>query len=88
MLYGSNYIYLQIADQFTRNKLPQYVIDFYFPQELNSALYQFPNYVMLKFRGKESNIDDAYNHMKMIINRREWNVIINEVFLFFRYFYF
>ena len=77
MLYGSNYIYLQIADQSNRNKLPQYVIDLYFPQEINPSLFQFPNYLMLKFRAKDSNIDEAFNYLKMILNSRDWNVKTN-----------
>ncbi len=76
MLFGSNYIYLQIADLANRKRLPQYIIDFYFPKEINPSLFQYPSYIMLKFRGKDSNIDECYNYLKMILNTREWNVTI------------
>ena len=42
---------------------------------MDISLYNYPSYIMLKFRGKESNIDDAYNYFKMIIKSGEWNVI-------------
>lgn len=74
MLYGSNYIFIQIADRAHRTKLPQYVIDLYFPQEVNPQLFQFPNSVMIKFRSKEGNIDEAYSYLKMILSGKEWNV--------------
>lgn len=78
MLYGSNYIYIQIADKVNRNRVPQYIIDFYQPQEINPSLYQIPNYVMLKFRAKDSNIDDAYQKFKMILGGKDWNVKIKK----------
>ena len=41
---------------------------------MDASHYIYPNHSMIKFRGKNSNIDDAYNYFKMIMNAREWNV--------------
>lgn len=75
--FGSNYIYLQIATKPARNYLPQYAIDFYHPNKLDPSIFSYPNYAMLKFRDKYSNIDDSYNYFKMIIKSADWNVFNN-----------
>ena len=72
--YGSNYLYIQIVSKAGKNELPQYATDFYYPNKINTALISYPNYVMIKFRGKKLKIDEAYSHFKMIINAKEWNV--------------
>ena len=57
-----------------KNKFPQYIIDNHDKNSLINTNYQLPGYVMLKFRDKNSNIDEAYNILKILLNSKEWNV--------------
>jgi len=34
---------------------------------------------MLKFRGKDTDIDQAYNILKLTLNSKEWNVYIKKI---------
>lgn len=45
--------------------------------------FNYPDYIMLKFRGKDANIDSAYNYLKIILKEKEWNV--NLLLYLYRY---
>jgi hypothetical protein len=82
MLYGSSYIYVEMSPaEFYKSYFPTHITDNIPSIEIASSNYQLPKYTMLKFRGKESDIDQAHNIFKMAINAKEWNVrIINNIF--------
>jgi hypothetical protein len=78
MLMGSNYIYIELETKNYKNNLPRYIIDNHDSNYIDSVNYMLPNYTMIKFRDKGSNIDESYNIFKMILNSRDWNVnVIN-----------
>lgn len=74
ILRGSNYIYIELNYANLKNNLPKYILDNYSPGELQATNYNLPKYTMIKFRDKLSNIDEAYNVMKINLSGREWKV--------------
>lgn len=74
MIYGSNYIYIDFKSGNYKASLPTYIVENIPSQDIASTFYQLPRYLMLKFRGKDSNIDQAHNILKMVISSKEWNV--------------
>ncbi len=75
MLIGSNYIYVEFLKNINfKTSLPNYIIENFTPDELISINYSLPKYIMLKYRGKESNIDQSYSILKIALNSKEWNV--------------
>jgi hypothetical protein len=75
MVYGSNYIYVEFNTGINyRSSLPIYIIENFPPDVLASSTYRLPKYIMIKFRGKESDIDQTYNLLKIALKGMEWNV--------------
>lgn len=71
MLYGSPYIYLE------GNKtpyIPPYITEYFSKDELIESNYTLPEYIMIKFRGKGSNIEQAYEVFKMALKLQDWKV--------------
>ncbi len=75
MLYGSSYIYIEFNSGNHKASLPKYIIDNLSVSDIAATYYQLPKYIMLKFRGKDLNIDQTYNILKMVLTSKEWNVI-------------
>ena len=76
MIIGSNYIYVEFITGINyKSNLPNYVIENLSPEEISSSNYRLPKYIMIKFRAKESNIDQSYNILKIALNGKEWKVI-------------
>jgi hypothetical protein len=81
ILYGSSYIYLEFHKTNLKGNLPKYILENFAASEITSVNYQLPDYSMLKFRGKDSNIDENYNILKIALNSKEWEVnILNNIF--------
>jgi hypothetical protein len=77
MVYGSSYIYVEFFQNVDfKSTLPTYVIENFPSDVLATSIYKLPKYVMIKFRGKDYNIDKAYDILKISLNGREWNVKI------------
>ena len=55
--------------------IPNYILENFSPEQLSLVSYTLPKYAMIKFRGKDSNIDQSYNIFKIGLNSKEWNVI-------------
>ncbi len=60
--------------------MPNYILENFNTDELTSISYTLPQYVMIKFRGKDSNIDHTYSIFKIGLNSREWNVKLLIIF--------
>jgi hypothetical protein len=58
-----------------KNNLPLYVSLNYSNNEIEGSNYHLPGYIMIKFRSKEGNIDEAHEVLKIALNSKEWNVI-------------
>jgi hypothetical protein len=74
MLYGSKYIYIEFLGGNLKSSLPTYILENISSSEIAATNYLLPKYLMIKFRGKESDIDQAYNILKLALNSKEWNV--------------
>jgi len=74
MLYGSKFIYIEFLSGNLKSSLPTYIIENISSSEITATNYLLPKYLMIKFRGKESDIDQAYNILKLALNSKEWNV--------------
>ncbi len=77
LLYGSNYIYIEFSNFNPKSYLPNYIMENIPSSEIAATTYQLPKYFMVKFRGKDSDIDQAYNILKLTLNSKEWNVCIH-----------
>jgi hypothetical protein len=82
MLYGSSYIYIEFNSINSIPNLPKYITENISYDEIQIARFNFPKYIMLKFRNKGSNIDEAYNIMKINMKAKEWNVKIYYIILY------
>ena len=75
MLYGSMYIYLEFQTQNFKQNLPRYILDSIPANEISINSYQLPTYLMIKFRGQDSDIDKCYEILQIALKAKEWNVI-------------
>jgi len=72
MLYGSNYIHVDLY-QNPMQSIPLYIVE-NLPMNEYSQLYQLPKYGSIKFRGNQYSIDEFYNIFQITLKAREWNV--------------
>jgi hypothetical protein len=74
MLYGSKYIYVEFISGNLKSFLPTYIYENISSSDIAATYYLIPKYLMIKFRGKESDIDQTYNILKLALNSKEWSV--------------
>ena len=75
MVYGSNYIYVEFFQNLDfKSILPAYVIENFPSDVLATSVYKLPKYIMIKFRGKDFDIDKTYEIFKIALKGQEWNV--------------
>lgn len=51
-----------------------YILENVPQNEIQTARFNLPEYIMLKFRSKDSNIDEAYNIFQIGLKGKEWTV--------------
>jgi hypothetical protein len=73
---GSNYIYIEFQLNDYKSGLPLYITENFSSQQILNSSYNLPKYTMIKFKSKESNIDEVYSILKIALGAREWNVIV------------